>query len=106
MAKASSSFKKNGAPTLYTLRKVLGLKAKSPSARNRCIGAALAGKEYPKPEINMGGRNDINIQNAFREAVKKCPGVKSAAERLAEAKAAVGKTRSQRGITTAKAKKA
>ena len=43
-----------------------------PSAYNACIGGALKGASYSKPAINMGGKRDKRIQDAFKAAVNKC----------------------------------
>jgi len=71
-ASATSSFKASGSPTLYTLRKVLGLKAKKASDFNRCIGAELEGKKYAKPAVGMGGRHNAALQADFIKAKTKC----------------------------------
>ncbi len=64
--------KKNGSPTLYTLRKVLGMKAKGASNYNRCIGAQLSGNFYETPPEGSGGRNNEAMKDAFRAAKNTC----------------------------------
>lgn len=64
--------KTNGSPTVYSLRRALGLKARRASARNACIGAQLRGKKYAKPPAGMGGRNNKAVRDAFTSAVRTC----------------------------------
>lgn len=63
--------KTNGSPTVYSLRRALGLKARRPSARNACIGAALKGQSFPAP-AGMGGRHNKDLHAAFAEASRRC----------------------------------
>ena len=64
--------KSNGSPTLYTLRRMFGVRAKRPSARNACIAAQLKGKSYSKPPAGMGGRYNKAVHAAFSAAAKSC----------------------------------
>ena len=64
--------KSNGSLTVYSLRRAVGMKARRPSPRNACIGAALRGKSYAKPAPGMGGRNNMAVRQAFISAVKGC----------------------------------
>lgn len=64
--------KSNGSPTVYSLRRALGLKSKRASGFNACIGAQLKDKEYAKPQKGMGGRNNKAVHDAFKNAVATC----------------------------------
>ena len=66
--------KSNGSPTLYTLRRMFGIKARKPNRFARCIGAYLKGKKYGAAPAGMGGRYDERIRSAFKEAVRACKG--------------------------------
>ena len=57
---------------IRTLRRMVGIPAHRPSAFNACIGAALRGKTYSKPQVGMGGQQDKRIQAAFTQAAKTC----------------------------------
>ena len=57
---------------IRTLRRLVGIQAHRPSNFNRCVGAALAGKEYSTPPVGTGGQNDARIQDAFTRAAKQC----------------------------------
>lgn len=64
--------KSNGSPTVYSLRRALGLKSRKASGRNACIGAALKGKKYSKPPAGMGGRHNEAVRSAFKAAAQSC----------------------------------
>lgn len=78
--------KSNGSPTVYSLRRALGLKAKRPSGRNACIGSKLSGIFYETPPEGMGGRNNEAVRESFKAAVLQCVGM-NPLDRLAAQKA-------------------
>lgn len=66
--------KSNGSPTVYSLRRALGLKARKPNRFNACVSAQLKGKKYGTAPQGMGGRHDQRIRDAFKAAVAACKG--------------------------------
>jgi hypothetical protein len=53
-------------------RVLVGMQGHRPSAKNACVGAALKGKTYPKPPAGQGGRNNVQVHNAFVAAARAC----------------------------------
>lgn len=66
--------KTNGSPTVYSLRRALGLKARRPNRFNACIAAQLRGKKYGSAPAGMGGRHNKEAHAAFKAAVAACRG--------------------------------
>lgn len=63
--------KSNGSPTVYALRRALGLKCRKPSAFNACVAGKLKNRKFPRPP-GMGGRYNEDLHNAFKQAVEEC----------------------------------
>jgi hypothetical protein len=55
-------------------RVLVGMKGHRPSAFNACVGGALRKKTYAKPPVGMGGRHNVQVHNAFTQAVQGCKG--------------------------------
>lgn len=58
-------------PTV-TVRRALGIPARRPGAFQICVKGQLSGKEYAKPAVGTGGRNNVAVHQALYDAAKAC----------------------------------